>query len=315
MATIGVRSPYFISGATGGKSYQIKVTIDGTLRYTIFKNLDGNASFEISELVRDYLDIVYSGTLSSTPETDYVAEVEVYLDVWSTANGTGTGDLVSTTVLDVDASEGYGYFTDGYNYDLPGSNALLLSSDTIWSPEDTAGAFYYKSSAGEITRMTYSTTDSSKTSPGGSFWTLNIKRFPCSKYDAIKLVFINRFGMPQELYFFNKTTEAVSSTKEQYKSSNIPVSGNYSVYEHQYKTFNKQGNLRYILNTGYVDESYNPYMQELMLSEQVWMHIDGIVVPITVNSSDVSFKTSLNDKLVNYTVEVQEANDLINSMR
>lgn len=312
---IAVRSPYFITGATGGQSYQIKVTIDGTLRYTIFKNIDGNASFEISELVRDYLDIAYSGTLSSNPHADYTVTVEVYLDIWSTANGTGTGDLLSTTVLDVRAVDGYGYFSDGYNHSTPGANNYLLSSDTIWAPEDTAGAFYYVNSAGNIAKRSYSTTDTSIDDPIGTFWTVNIKRYHCDKYDPIKLVFINRFGMPQELYFFTKTTENLSTSKEQYKSSNIPYDGDYSVYEHQKKTFNKQGSLRYILNTGYVDESYNPYMQELMLSEQVWMHIDGIVVPITVNSSDVSFKTSLNDKLVNYTVEVQEASDLINSMR
>lgn len=312
---IAVRSPYFITGATGGKSYQIKVTIGGTLRYTIFKNIDGNASFEISELVRDYINIAYSGMLSSNPHADYTVTVQVYLDVWSTANGTGTGDVVSTTVLDVRAVDGYGYFSDGYNYDTPGSNNYLLSTDTIWAPENTAGAFYYVNSSGNIAKRSYSTTDTSIDDPIGTFWTVNIKRYHCDKYDPIKLVFINRFGMPQELYFFTKSIERLSTTREQYKSSNVPYDGDYSIYEHQFKTFNKQGNLRYTLNTGYVDETYNPYMQELMLSEQVWMHIDGIVVPITVNSSDVSFKTSLNDKLVNYTIEVEEANDLINSMR
>lgn len=308
---IAVRSPYFISEG-GGKSYQIKVTIGGTLRYTIFKNLDGTASFEISELIRDYINIAYSGTLSSVPQTDYTVTVQVQLDVWSTFNGTGTGDVVSSIVLDTRAVDGYGYFTDNYNYSIPGANNVLLSGDTIWAPENTAGAFYYVSSAGNITRQSYTTTDTSKSNTG---WSVTIKRFPCDKYDPIKVVFVNRFGMPQELYFFRKTIESASTTRDEYKSSNIPVTGQYSRFEHQYKTFNKQGSLRYTLNTGYVDESYNPYMQELMLSEQVWMHIDGVVVPIIVGTSDVTYKTSLNDKLVDYTIEVREASDLINSMR
>lgn len=308
---IGIRSPYFISEG-GGQSYQIKITIGGTLRYTIFKNYDGTASFEISELIRDYLNIAYSGTLSSVPHTDYSVTVVVYLDVWSTANGTGTGDVLSTTVLDTRAVDAYGYFSDSYNYDIPGANNVLLSENTIWAPENTAGAFYYVSSAGSITRRSYLSTDITESDTG---WSVTIKRFPCSKYDAIKTVFVNRFGMPQELYFFNKTIESVSTSSEQYKSSNIPATGNYSKYEHQFKTFEKQGRIRYTLNTGYVDESYNAFIQEMMLSEQVWMHIDSQVRPVIVLSSNVTYKTSLNDKLVNYTVEFEQANDLINSMR
>jgi len=51
------------------------------------------------------------------------------------------------------------------------------------------------------------------------------------------------------------------------------------------------------------------------MSEQVWMHIDGTVRPINVTTSDVNYRTSLNDKMVQYTLEVQQANDLISTMR
>lgn len=308
---INVRSPYFIE-ATGGMSYQIKVTIGGTLRYTLFKNFDGSTSFDISELVRDYLNITYNGTMSTTPATDFRVSVSVHLDVWSTFDGTGTGDVSSSNVLNTTAVDGYGYFSDAYNDSSPSSNAVYLSSNTIWAPENTAGTFYYVTSIGDFNYQSYST---SSTGESGTGWSVEIKRFPCSKYDAIKVVFVNRFGVPQELYFFSKLVESVSSTSEQYKSSNIPYDGNYSIYEHQFKKFHKQGRTRYSVSTGFVDESYNPFIQELMLSEQVWMHIDSVVRPINVLSSDVSFKTSLNDKLVNYTIEFEQANDLINSMR
>jgi hypothetical protein len=308
---IAIRSPYFVSG-TGGKSYQIKVTIDGTLRYTIFKNYDGNVGFEISELIRDYLNIAYSGTLPSNPSAAFLISVKVFMDIWSTFDGTGTGDVSSSEILDTDAIDAYGYFSDGYNYSTPNVNAAYLSGNTIWAPENTAGAFYYTDSSSNFYRRSYSNSSTSETGTG---WTITIKRFPCSKYNAIKVVFVNRFGVLQELYFFNKTIESVSSTSEQYKSSNVPYDGDYNIYEHQFKNFDKQGKTRYRISSGYVDESYNNYIQEMMLSEQVWMHIDSQIRPINVITSDATFKTSLNDKLVEYTIEFEQANDLISSMR
>jgi hypothetical protein len=307
---IAVRSPYFIYEG-GGQSYQIKITINGTLRYTIFKNAT-LGQFEIAELIRDYINIAYSGTLSATPETDYVATVEVYLDVWSSQNGTGTGDVVSTTVLDVDAVDGYGYFEDGYNHTTPSSNAVLLSNTTIWTPENTTGSFYYVSSSGEITRRSYL---AASTSSSGTGWSVTIKRFPCNKYDPIKLVFVNRFGMPQELWFFAKSVESLGATRDRYKSNKLNNNGSYDEEVHQVKTFNANGKIRYSLSTGYISEDYNEFIQELMLSEQVWAHIGGVVRPVSVLDSDVTYKTSLNDKLVAYTVEIEQANDLISTMR
>jgi hypothetical protein len=73
--------------------------------------------------------------------------------------------------------------------------------------------------------------------------------------------------------------------------------------------------VKYTLNTGFVAEDYNEFMRELLLSEQVWMVYDGSTRPVLLTSSDVQFKTSLNDKMVQYTIEVEQANDLISSMR
>ena len=52
-----------------------------------------------------------------------------------------------------------------------------------------------------------------------------------------------------------------------------------------------------------------------MVSEQVWLVIDGVTRPVYPTSSSVDFKTSINDKLVNYTIEFEQANDLISTMR
>ena len=66
MANVGVRSPYFwYKASASGTSVQLDIRIDGTSKYTILKNAtsDGYVTFEISELIRDYISFTYTGTL------------------------------------------------------------------------------------------------------------------------------------------------------------------------------------------------------------------------------------------------------------
>jgi hypothetical protein len=57
----------------------------------------------------------------------------------------------------------------------------------------------------------------------------------------------------------------------------------------------------------------------MMLSEKVWVTnvIDSVeqVLPINVKTSDITYKTSLNDKLVEYTIEFDKSFDTINNIR
>jgi hypothetical protein len=45
------------------------------------------------------------------------------------------------------------------------------------------------------------------------------------------------------------------------------------------------------------------------------MEIDGNVLPVNVSDSSFSYKTSLNDKLINYTIKIDFAFDTINNIR
>ena len=78
-----------------------------------------------------------------------------------------------------------------------------------------------------------------------------------------------------------------------------------------------QGQDRITMNTGYLNEEYNKVIEELMLSEQVWMYRDGntTITPIIPTTKQVTFKTSLNDRLVDYTVNFDMAFDKINTVR
>ena len=55
-----------------------------------------------------------------------------------------------------------------------------------------------------------------------------------------------------------------------------------------------------------------------MLSEQVWMTKltdEELIVPLMLRSESLKLKTRVNDKLVQYTMSFDVANDKINDIR
>ena len=311
---VGVRSPYFFYTTAGG-SVKLEIYIDdgvgSVLRYTLLKDVDssGYATFEIAELIRDYIDITYIGTLKSAASLS--VSVDLYYTTYTGSNGTGTA-VGPTLDISFSAFDGYAFYTDDDATFFYPTTAPLLSNYVIWAPQNTTGFFYYTSS-GVASRLDYVAGFEGTFTTAGQ--TIEIRRFPCSKYTPIQVVFLNRYGVLQQLWFFSKMVENVTSTKETYKSSKIGVDGTYLAERHQIKTFNANGKQRYTLNTGHISEDYNESMKELLLSEQVWAHIDGQVLSVNVVSSDVTYRTSLNDKLVDYSIQIEQANDLISTMR
>ena len=53
----------------------------------------------------------------------------------------------------------------------------------------------------------------------------------------------------------------------------------------------------------------------MQLSEDCWIEINNQTLPINVSSSSLKYKTQLNDKIINYTIEIEFAYDTINNIR
>ena len=134
------------------------------------------------------------------------------------------------------------------------------------------------------------------------------------KYQPYKLTFINKFGALQDIWFFKRTKETLTTKTEDFKR-NIVVNGSYDTSRHQQKVLTKNGSEKLTLNTGFYPESYNEVFKEMQLSEDCWIEIKNQTLPINVSSSNLAFKTQLNDKLINYTIEIEFAFDTINNIR
>jgi hypothetical protein len=139
------------------------------------------------------------------------------------------------------------------------------------------------------------------------------------KYTPYKVTFLNKFGALQDMYFFKKSVESISTNQETYKRSTMDLANlSYSVSSHQASTFNKNGKEKITMNTGFISEDYNEVIRQLLLSEQVWvtkLTDQELVLPLNVVSNSLTYKTNVNDKLIDYTLEFSYAYDKINNIR
>lgn len=149
---------------------------------------------------------------------------------------------------------------------------------------------------------------------------VEIKTLDCSRYEPIKVTFVNRFGALQDMFFTLKSIESTDVRSEQFKRSIFNESTlSYKTYQHQKQLFHTNGNDRITVNTDYIDEEHNKVIEELMLSEQTWItRITGeeeLILPVMPKTKSVTYKTSVNDRLVQYTIEFDMAFDKINNIR
>ncbi len=134
------------------------------------------------------------------------------------------------------------------------------------------------------------------------------------KYQPYKITFINKFGTLQNIWFFKRSNETLSTKKEDFKR-NIIVNGTYNISNHQNKVLTKNGSEKLTLNTGFYPEEYNEVFKQMQLSEDCWIDINNKTLPINITSSELAYKTQLNDKLINYTINIEYAFDVINNIR
>ena len=331
MANLALRNPQFKSiaiPASGVLSTVCTVTIDGTLRYTLVKNVQPSTTinFDIAELARDYIEIEYQSTY--VPQTVAIVTVLTNKDG---LNGTGS-DVGSATTITDRGFEAYGTFEEGVNpevpfgrtkptYLIPINETTTPDTFTILAPNGVGGRLPHITSLNSIGVEIYIGSDTSVTTADGVV--CNIKRIDCTKYgEGNRIIYINKYGVQQDLWFFLKETRNLARTNEGYKSNIItyPSGGaTYSVQDAPNKVFNTQAKQTHTFSSGYYPEFANQQFEELLLSEFIWWSTfkkgSGVIIPVKVKTSSVAFKTSVNDRLIEYTIEFEEAFDYINNIR
>jgi hypothetical protein len=388
---INIRSPFYIKVSQTNIAtatlnlyvYTGTFVANGSVanpKYTITKSVvtSGYIVFEISELVRDYLDIEFDG------EYDSQAVWVNAVITTTVSSGSATASVTPDNANGFIAFDGYGYFEDGINTEL--SRTYLQSNYKIFRPDDQnvrvpvftedtdSVSFLYKGEVkrvqpvssstntnGQIEYITVSGADNNDSykervlADGGTLednslldaflegadvglvdelyinsasgtQVVKISTEPCSKYEPYKVTFVNKFGALQDIYFSLKSIESLNTTGETYKANVVDFGTlTYDTYKPQVAQYNKLGKESITLNTNYISEDYNEVIKQLMMSEQVWLtRLDNpapdsnnleTVLAVIPKTQSVTYKTSLNDRLVQYTVDFDYAFDKINTVR
>ncbi len=379
---IQVRSPHFESVSVSNLSYGIlkiyiwtgdKNTVPPSFEYSIKKSATtpttGNprVTFEVAELIRDFLDIEFNGNYSGQ-------------GVWVRFELNGYNDVSNTPIIDyaytIIAFDGYEYFEEVFtpsplmitnrklfvledntfrvpiytatsptvtflkDNEIVGSTSFTPSNqsseqikyvsiygdDTNWDTfkervlEDSPNSVYESNKCLEAYFNDYSigAVDKIIVSDIYGIKTINVSILEECKYEPKKVTFANKYGALQDMYFFKKSVEKMNVKKESYKSNILNVS-TYSTSNHVYRDFNVVGKESITLSSGFLSEEYNEVFKQMMLSEKVWVTNiteDGEqVLPINVKTSNITYKTSLNDKLVEYTFDFDNSFNVINDIR
>lgn len=133
------------------------------------------------------------------------------------------------------------------------------------------------------------------------------------KYTLYHLIFKNRFGFWELIPFPMRNKVSLKSESTKF-SPVITSNGTYSINNHARRTFNPKGTKTITLNTDYLPEDYNNAFEQLMLSEFVYLSDGTTTLPVNVVTDSLTFKQKTFDKLIQYTIDVELAYNVINQM-
>ena len=346
MANIFARSPYLIriaeSGQNGSKVelFLSATTFSVSPQYTLSKLIpasnDVETLYDISSYIREYISFTTPSeptTSLANPTNERVnVRVKRYKLVGSTYSPTATDPQV-----DYIAFDGYTYYEEGSNYDL-GNYGLDEGNYYYWEGHGYAGQIRAITGASFTAKYTSFHPSPTITSVAISSGTYDIARvlnanlsvgnkveilnsalavqktyyfYPQDecKYTPVRIDFINRYGAWQTEYCFKASNDTFSVENTEYNLLQTD-SFNYSSYEGQRKVFNANGKKSIKVNTGWVDETWNEVLKQIMLSERIL--IDN--KPAKINSKSTELFKHINTNQINYSLEFEFAYDVINSV-
>ena len=129
-----------------------------------------------------------------------------------------------------------------------------------------------------------------------------------TKYSPLMLSFINKKGGWENLWLMKLSETTITAKGTDYNIS--PSTFNYNIYKGQSKSFNRNGKKVIKTNTGWVDEDTSILITELMMSETIILNNE----PVLLKSESQTLKQWVKDKNINYTLEFDYKNNLINNV-
>ena len=296
------------------KAYNSSDTLLNTINYGTESAFDSYSYFEENES----FNITNESLLMSNREMFVLADNVFRIPIHTSKNPTviflKDGQVVSSQTLSstTESSTQVKYISiDGVTGNYDSFKSRVLEDNGTFEDSKCLQDFLDEFEIGEV--------DTIRVSDSNGTETIKVITLDECKYEPKKVTFVNKFGVLQDMFFFKKSVEKMTVKKESYKANTRNQYDSYSISSHVNREFNVVGNESISLSSGFLSEEYNEVFKQLMLSEKVWItnitDTDVQVLPINVKTSNITYKTSLNDRLVEYTIDFDNSFDTINNIR
>ena len=322
-------SPIQIGSATDSSQYNV---FNGYVKYTdALKIILGNFGYDTlgflmgtsgrfltNAPLTQYANIEDYGTLSfmATPNDGSPATTTVDSISFTYYNSSG---IVSgaETVDNIDANGGYTTYSNLSQEDLLHIGCFPANLQN-WS-----SIFPILVAANSISYYIIKLLDSS-TATISETVTINVNCPTLKGYEPIRLTWLNQWGV-WDYYTFNmKSTKTISTKGSTYEQ--LEGTWNESVYKLNgfkggKKAFRVNATEKIQMNTDFVSESESEWFEELINSPEVYILkgfattsttslLNQYATPVRLTTSSYTKKTVANDKLMQYTFEVEKSKTL-----
>ena len=297
--------------------------------HPFFPSAGAGASFLTNAPTVQYADAEDYGTFAflASSNTQSVYSARVYLKYYY-ANGVAYGDEYITRTTTTGGSN-YNQYNQTATQQIqyigcfPGN--LRNWSSTFKTGYDAGDLYggridiYLANDGGVQTAQTYSIYLNCPTTGAGTANT------PGRGYERIRLCWLNQWGAWDYYTFTKKSTRKISTKTTTYQQ--LGGTWNQAVYSpHGYKggkkAFRKNATESITINTDFVSEDENVMFEELTNSPEVYIlkghettvantdTLNRYVTPTTLRTSSFTKKTIANDKLIQYTFEIEKSKTL-----
>jgi len=257
---------------------------ESVVNYPILSSVPNNATQSILNIDIPYYFSVYNLKDNATQGQTYLAQVT------SDANPRTTFNIVLGT-------------TDAY------TTSSQVVTETMIEPD-----MFVTMSAegGQIVNIQIAELD---TTPIGDPIYIDISQCQ-KKYTPQRIVFKNRYGGFDQFEFPLLSRKSFTTNVKSYKQNALetPLYSTYDTFKGD-ALYYTEGAETITLNTDYIDESFNEFFKEMLVSDEIYLvtskpestrYEDGLFakfLPLVLTNNTFQEKTGVNDKLIQYTFE------------
>ena len=127
------------------------------------------------------------------------------------------------------------------------------------------------------------------------------------KYTPVRILWKNRFGQFDWINMWYKNVQDFTTEQRVYQpqlGSWNSATLTYDAYQTATQRYIVDATQTLTVNTEFLPESYNEILKQLLVTDEAyWMYdqANSLVKPLTIKTNNLTFKTGVNDKLIQYT--------------